>query len=563
MHGWIWDEVLHSVTVESRSRWIGSSCPSATEHVSRVERAVETLCCSRWCSVCRRAAIFVPSLLCITPRIYMGIRPLGDVVKVQVSLIGGRDVVGQIYQQLKAAILGGRLAPGQALPATRELADSLGVSRNSVLSAYSRLGEEGIVVSRVGAGSFVSSDVPRNSSDGRGQVRTCLQPKEFWGNVPELEYFDRSVADYDFRTGLPDVSLFPFTVWRRLVVQELRASSPHTAGYGDPAGHPRLRAAISRHTGVTRGVRSSLDNIIVTSGAQQALDLAARVFLEPGDCVVVEEPGYPPARLVFESHGARVISVGVDENGLDLTALPRTAKMIYLTPSHQYPMGMSMPTERRRAVLKWAERLNVIVIEDDYDCEYRYDGRPFETLQSLDQSGRVLYVGSFSKTILPSIRLGFIMAPSSLTSSIRRAKLLADGASPMAMQGALARFIDTGLLAAHIRGMRLEYAVRRDIIINTLVRDFSTWLTPLRPAAGLHLAAVSADLDLDTVRVVQKMASAAGVAISCLADYYCDSAGRPGLLFGYGTISTTKLEEGLRRLRRCFAEIPSGLAMPG
>ena len=292
----------------------------------------------------------------------------------------------------------------------------------------------------------------------------------------------------------------------------------------------------------------------MTSGTQQALDLIARVFLNPGDVVAVEEPGYPPARLVFESHGARVVAVGFDGNGINISALPHDTKLVFLTPSHQYPTGISMPLTRRWELLGWAEHHNTILIEDDYDCEYRYSERPVDTLHSLDRSGRVLYLGSFSKTMLPSLRIGFIAASSSLARPLQQAKLLADGHCPVTTQAALASFIDSGLLAAHIRRTRQEYRQRREVILTTLERDFSAWLTPIPSGAGLHLAATSTALDVDTLHVVQKKAAGAEVAISCLSDFYHDQPGEPGLLFGFGAIATTSLEDGLEHLRQCFVE---------
>lgn len=468
------------------------------------------------------------------------------------SLVDGRDIVTQIYRELRAAVLDGRLAAGQALPPTRELAAGLKVSRNSVLAAYSRLGDAGLVISRVGAGSFVARDAPATRLVQGGQIHTPLRPKAFWRNFSETEYFDKAPAAYDFRTGLPDSTIFPFSTWRRLVTQELRASNHRTGEYGDAAGYRPLRSTISRYAGVTRGIRSVPDNVTVTAGTQQALDLAARVFLEPADCVVVEEPGYPSARLLFESYGARVAAVEVDDEGLKVTALPDDARMIYLTPSHQYPMGVSMSLERRRALISWAEQHDAIVVEDDYDCEFRYDNRPVDTLHSLDSSGRVLYLGSFSGTMLPSVRLGFLIGPSSLSPVLHRAKLIGDSRSPVTTQSALANFIDSGSFTGHVRRMRQEYRSRRDTILSILRRDFSRWLTPIPSAAGLHLAATCVEHDLKTTRVVQEKAAAVDVAISCLAECYHQSPGRAGLVFGFGSISSARIGEGLERVRQCF-----------
>lgn len=469
-------------------------------------------------------------------------------------LTDDRDIVTQIYRQLRAAMLDGRLVAGQALPPTRELAAGLKVSRNSVLAAYSRLGEAGFVISRIGAGSFVSPDAPTARLDQRGQVRTPLRPKAFWTSFREPDCRDKIAPAFDFRTRLPDHSMFPFPAWRRLVSQELRGSNRRAGEYGDPAGYIALRSAISRHVGVTRGVRSAPDNVTVTAGTQQSLDLTARVFLEPGDCVAVEEPGHLPARLLFESYGARIAAVRVDEHGLDVTALPHDTKMIYLTPSHQYPIGVSMSLERRLAALAWAERHGAIVVEDDYDCEFRYDNRPVETLHSLDRSGRVLYLSSFSETILPSVRLGFIVAPSPLNPALQRAKFIGDLRCPLTTQAVLANFIDSGLFAAHVRRMRQEYQRRREVILSTLRHDFSRWLTPLPSAAGLHVTATCPEHDVNAICVIREKAAAVDVAISCLANYYRDPPGKPGIVLGFGSISMANLREGLERIRRCFTE---------
>lgn len=473
-----------------------------------------------------------------------------------VSLAGHRDIVAQIYQQMRAAIQDGRLPSGQALPPTRELAESLQVSRNSVLSAYDRLSAEGFLVSRVGAGSFVASDAPIGS-DTRGRLtKSSLRPKPFWQSFPETEYLDRAPTTFDFRTGIPDSSLFPYPAWRRLMTQELRTGNRRAGKYGDPAGHQSLRAAISSYAAVSRGVQTSPETITVTSGAQQALDLICRVFIERGDCVAVEDPGYPLARLLFESHGARVVPTAVDSEGLIVEALPRDARIVFLTPSHQYPMGMTMSIARRRELLAWADERNAIVVEDDYDCEYRYSERPVEALQSLDRSGRVLYVGSFSKTMIPSIRTGYIVAPLALCRAIQSAKFVSDWHSPIANQVALAKFIDTGLLAAHVRRMREEYRERRKSILLVLRRDFSEWLTPVPSSAGLHLAALSKHLNsIADFKIVQKRALTNDVGISCLSDYYFDQSGRSGLLFGFSTIKTSLLGEGLRRLHQCFKDL--------
>ncbi|MFI0445793.1 PLP-dependent aminotransferase family protein [Actinomadura sp. 6N118] len=364
---------------------------------------------------------------------------------------------------------------------------------------------------------------------------------------------DRSEFTFDFRVGMPDATLFPLETWRRLVSRELRPTSLRSAGYGEPAGHPALREAIARYTGLSRGVRAEAEDVIVTQGAQQALDLIGRVLIEPGDCVAVEEPGYPPARFLFESLGARVVGVRVDEEGLDISAIPKAARLVYVTPSHQFPLGTPMSLARRTALLAWAERNgDAVIIEDDYDSEFRFSDRPLEPLQGLDRTGRVVYVGSFSKTLLPLLRVGFMVAPASLQRALCTAKQLSDWHGEPTTQAALARLIDEGLLARHIRKATRTYASRHERILTTLHDDFSEWLTPVPSAAGLHLCArLRPERDIDLQR---RLASArkADVAVESLANYCAAAPVQEGLVIGYGAIPTDRVEEGLRRL---FAHI--------
>ena len=235
-----------------------------------------------------------------------------------------------------------------------------------------------------------------------------------WESVRPFPALSGVGARYDFRVGMPDVSIFPLDVWRRLLNRELTRTGIGRGEYVGPSGQPVLTEAIARHIGVSRSVRAASSDVLITNGAQQALDLIARVLVEPGDTVAVEEPGYPAARQLFRTHGARVVCVPVDTEGLDVTRLPASARLVYTTPSHQFPMGMSMSLGRRTALLEWAEAHGAVIIEDDYDAEFRFAHRPLEPLQSLDRSGRVLYVGTFAKTMLPALRMGFLVAPASL-----------------------------------------------------------------------------------------------------------------------------------------------------
>jgi GntR family transcriptional regulator/MocR family aminotransferase len=470
-----------------------------------------------------------------------------------VSLRGKGDLSARIYRQILDAIVDGRLRPGQRLPPTRELAAQLDVSRNTAALAYERLTAEGFLTGRVGDGTFVCAEPPRAEARSRhAPTGGGLQARRLWQSIPAPSPAGSIAPAYNFRVGIPDAHLFPLTTWRRLVARELRPAAMRSAGYGEPGGHPRVRAAIARYVGLSRAVRAAADDVVVTQGAQQALDLIGRVLIEPGSVVAVEEPGYPPARRLFQSLGARVVGVPVDGEGLDVAAIPKAARLIYVTPSHQFPLGTPMSLARRAALLAWAERCGAIVIEDDYDSEFRYHSRPLDPLQSLDRGGRVIYVGSFSKVMLPALRLGFVVAPASLQSALRAAKQLTDWHGELTTQAALAQFIDTGLLARHVRKAAREYAVRRVRIVEALQRDFARWLQLVPSVAGLHVTArVVPKASIDVEEVVAR-AQTSGVAVYPLSRFYAEPSGQSGLVIGYGAIPTSKIGEGLSRLARSF-----------
>lgn len=456
---------------------------------------------------------------------------------IHVSLSGRGDLTTRIYSELKDAILDGRLRPGERLPPTRELAKRLEVARNTVAAAYERLTAEGFLIARVGSGTFVGALAQKRPR--RAPVGGDVRPRPLWESIRPM--VTEPAGTYDFRVGLPDWRLFPLETWRRLVSGELRTAVLRGADYRDPGGHPALRAAIARYIGISRSVRASAEDVLVTHGAQQGLDLIARVLIEPGATVAVEEPGYPPARQLFQSHGATLAYVPVDGEGIDVSAIPRAAKLVYVTPSHQFPTGTPMSLARRTALLEWAQRRAAVVIEDDYDSEFRYSDRPLEPLQSLDRAGRVIYLGSFSKTMLPMLRVGFVIAPGSLQPALHNAKQLADWRGDLVTQGALARFIDDGLLSRHIRKATRVYAARHELITATLARDFAGFLDVVPSAAGLHLCAyLRPDASYEPVPWVETL------------DRYCFSSAQNGLVIGYGAIQQEQITPGMRRLARAF-----------
>jgi GntR family transcriptional regulator/MocR family aminotransferase len=466
-------------------------------------------------------------------------------VEFHVSLAGRGDLSARIYRQLHEAVIDGRLRAGEKLPPTRELARQLAVSRNTVALAYERLTAEGFLVGRVGAGTFVCATPPAPATavtTGAGAV----PPRPVWQELATPAVDDTPPPAYDFGVGVPDVRRFPMAAWRRQVARQLRDAPVEDTLYGDPAGHPGLRAEIARHIGLSRSVRVPAEQVLVTSGTQQAFDLVARVLLAPGDRVAVEEPGYAPARELFASHGARVTGVPVDAEGLVVQDLPPGTRLVYTTPSHQFPLGPPMSLGRRTALLEWARQAGAVVIEDDYDSEFRFADRPLESLHSLDRGDRVLYVGSFSKTMLPMLRLGFLVAPPSLFAALRSAKRLADLQTGTTTQGAMAGFMADGLFVRHLRRATREYAARRALILAVLRRDFADRLEVVPSTAGLHLAAWPKG-EVDVAGLAAR-AAAAGVGVADLAGYHGFGPGRPGLALGYGRIDQDRIEEGLRLL---------------
>jgi GntR family transcriptional regulator/MocR family aminotransferase len=448
-----------------------------------------------------------------------------------------------IYRQLLDAILDGRLVAGERVLPSRELATELGVARGTVTTAYDRLVAEGFLVTRVGAGTFVCPEVVphRHRRAPAGDVR----PRAVWATLP-APVLDAPPVEFDLSVGGPDTSLFPLAVWRRLVSATLRPSLLAASAY-EGGGHPGLQREVARYAGLARSVVASPDDVLLTNGAQQALDVVARTVLDPGDVVVVEDPGYTAAARLFASHRARVVGVRVDEEGLVVDELPRTARMVYVTPSHQFPTGAVMSLGRRIALLEWASRRNVVIVEDDYDSEFRFEDRPLAPLQSLDHDGRVVYVGSFSKTLMPSLRVGYLIAPQSLLDTLRTAKLLTAWQGDAVTQGALARFMAEGLLSAHVRKVTKVYAQRRQALLDGLATLPEGVLEVLPSAAGLHVCTYFTDRSVDDVAVAAAAADA-GVALEPVSVRFHSTQPRPGLAMGFRRITVGQVPEAIARL---------------
>jgi GntR family transcriptional regulator/MocR family aminotransferase len=460
---------------------------------------------------------------------------------------GSRNILQALHRQLRAAILDGRLKPDLRLPATRALADALGVSRNTAVATYDLLLSEGYLVARPGSGTYVADMLPRQrapvpAAPAEGDAR--LSP--FWRMPPAIIRMDGPAVRDDFRVGLSDKGPFPFEIWRRLSARALRGLSKMPAAYAPAEGRPELRDAIARHISFARAVAAQGDDVIVTSGAQQAFDLLARVLVTPGMVVAVEEPGYPPLRNAFAAAGARVIGVAVDAEGLIVDDVPADARIVCVTPSHQFPLGPAMSPQRRAALLDFARGSGAVIVEDDYDGEFRFSGRPLEALQTLDRGDCVFYVGTFSKSLFPALRLGFVVTPAWARTALVAAKQHADWHGPVLAQDTLAAFIDEGHLARHVRKMRKLYGERRRQLIAAMAVHCGGWLQPIAGAAGLHLAA-RLDPAIDAGMMVER-ALAAGIRTQSLARYATRPGAPNGLTFGFGMIATERIEPAIRRL---------------
>ena len=483
---------------------------------------------------------------------------------VQLDPAAAAPAYRQIGDSLREAIVAGRLAAGAPIPGTRLLAADLGVSRNTVNAALAQLRAEGYVVARPRAGTFVNGRLPdallavgeprtRERRAGRTTAGSPgAQPRRSHRSLA-LEALPlaagRSLVQpaRPFQTGVPALEAFPWATWARLLGQCTRRSGAALSGYGSVLGHLPLREAIATHVSAARGARCTAGQVVVTTGAQQALDLVARVLVDPGDAVWVEDPGYPAARGVFVAAGARVVPVGLDAEGL---RLPRPGivapRLIYVTPSRQYPTGVTMSAARRLALLQRADADGAWIVEDDYDSEFRYASRPLNCLQGLDEGGRVIYVGTFSKTLFPGLRLGYLIVPDGLVDAFGEARAVSDRQPPGIEQAALAEFIRVGHFARHVRRMRALYEERRDALLDAAPRLLGEDVTFGDTAAGmLALAWLPEGVsDLD----VWRRGLAAGVEAPPLSSYCIRPPARGGLLLGYAGYPPDALRGALRRL---------------
>jgi GntR family transcriptional regulator/MocR family aminotransferase len=464
----------------------------------------------------------------------------------------------QLYDRLRRAILTGNLSPGSKLPSTRGMAVELGIARNTVMAAYERLLAEGYLEGELGSGTYVSKALPEHllnaalpDRQARGAPSRSPKLSRRGAALAAIRYpvSSEPITPCAFRLGSPALDAFPFELWARLTARYWRSKPSHLLAYGDPAGYRPLREAIAAYLATSRGVQCHPSQVVIVSGSQQGLDLAARVLLDPGESAWIEDPGYRGARGAFLAAGVRLIPVPVDEEGMNFSSVAAKGdrvRLAYVTPAHQYPLGITMSMARRLALLEWANRANAWILEDDYDSEYRYAGRPLAALQGIDSQERVIYLGTFSKVFFPSLRLGYLVVPRSLIDPFVHARALCDGHPPTVAQAVLAEFLTEGHFARHLRGMRHLYAERQEVLVRAASRDLTGLLEVPSCDGGMHLIGWL-DEGIDD-RAVARRVEAGGIVTMPLSSLASRPLTRGGLLLGYTALDARTIREGVKRL---------------
>ena len=456
----------------------------------------------------------------------------------------------QIYEEWRRGILTGRFRRGERVPSTRELAATLDVSRSTVTEAYEQLIAEGYLESVHGSGTFVCRELPdellrpqhtpANGSAASGPIRLSRYGA---GLEDDYRYPSTAPGTINFGQWRPDLDRFPFPVWRKLVARHLRSATPAVFDYAeDGRGYEPLRIEVAAYVARCRAARCTPEQVIVVNGSQQGLDLCVRLLLEPGDEVAFENPGYQGARRILEAYGALLRPVRIDSDGMVSSEVGGKTRMVYVTPSHQFPTGVSMSLARRLELIEWARRRSAILIEDDYDSEYRYSGPPLPSLQGLASGVSVIYIGTFSKVMFPGLRIGYVIVPPQLVAPFARAKWLVDRHTPVLEQAALADFIHEGHLERHVRRMRRLYGRRREVLIGALERRFGERAKVFGDPAGMHVLVRFED------EGILERAARNRVHLPSASAYYLGKAPRGEFVFGFSAIGERSIQEGVKRI---------------
>ncbi|NJS16436.1 MAG: PLP-dependent aminotransferase family protein [Nostocaceae cyanobacterium CSU_2_110] len=465
----------------------------------------------------------------------------------------------QLYEQLRQAILSGRLTPGEKIPSTRFLAKSLSISRFTVTTSYEQLLNEGYLETVTGSGTFVCKQLPddliySNPIETIDKINRSSIKLSMYGNtlvntanVPRIA---EPKLQINFRYGTPALTEFPVKLWRRLLSRYCNTNLNWLDYSTEPNGYQPLRAAITHYLTRSRAVNCQPEQILITNGTQQALDLILRLLIEPGETVAIENPGYLSAKIIFETQNAKILPISVDNSGLIVQELvnytPQNIRLVYITPSHQFPTGAILPLQRRLELLNWAQQTGGLIIEDDYDSEFRYGEKPIPALQGLAQNDSVIYIGTFSKVLFPSLRIGYLVLPKSLVPIFTRAKWLNDRHLPILEQQVLTEFINEGYLERHLRKMRSIYDKRRQSLVKSLKEHFGKSAEILGEKAGIHLM-VRFKTNLSDEEIIQRAAEV-GIGMMSANPHYLLNHSRGEFIFGYGELTESQLTEGVSRL---------------
>jgi GntR family transcriptional regulator/MocR family aminotransferase len=492
----------------------------------------------------------------------------GSMLAITLDRTADAPLFQQLYDQIRVGVLGGRISSGTRLPSTRTLAADLGISRTTVVNAFDQLVAEGYLKGRVGSGTRVVSTLPDTKvlSVAVGASSVRLSPLDACGPLSRRlaariqQRWPIALPSGAVRAarplwpGNPDLAAFPRELWARLAARHWRNASPSLLGYGDPMGYEPLRVAIADYARRVRGVRCDPRQVLVISGSQQGLNLCAQILLEPGDVAAMEDPGYPGARAALAAAGADIVPTPVDQDGLVVAALKkrrvRSPRLVYVTPSHHCPLGMRLSLARRLELIELANGANAWIVEDDYNSEYRYFGRPLPALQSLDTCGRVIYVGTVSKTLIPGLRIGYAILPEPLVDWFVRARAAMDRQPPGVDQAVLAEFMSAGWYERHIRQAKVRYMERQEWLVDAIRAEMLDLLDPLPVGAGTYLAAYLKNGMASSYAA--SLAEAHGVQVVPLSLFYMKPAQRDGLILGYGAYTGEQIRGAVKRLSQAL-----------